>query len=268
MNEDIIIFNQLEGIKIFKRLCPSCNKELIYKTKGALKTAADRNSKCLSCSVKGENNGFYGKKHSNEVLDKISINTKKVMQEKFSGENAPMYNKTFYEIWIEKYGKEEADLKLIEYKKKQSINSSGENNPMFGKPAPKGSGNGWSGWYEGFFFRSLMELSFIIDNLDKISTAESKKYKIEYELNGVKRNYFPDFIIENKIIEIKPQKLWKTLENSVKFEKAKIWANENGYEFLILDYPKKQKSVIQNLVTQEKIKFTNRYKIKYDQYKQ
>ncbi|MBR4316812.1 MAG: hypothetical protein IKP65_07630 [Alphaproteobacteria bacterium] len=44
---------------------------------------------------------------------------------------------------------------MIELKKKYSEKSKGKNNPMYGKPAPKGSGNGVSGWYKGWFFRSL-----------------------------------------------------------------------------------------------------------------
>jgi hypothetical protein len=36
---------------------------------------------------------------------------------------------------------------------------------MYGKPSPQGSGNGWSGWYKGKYFRSIMELSFIVEYL-------------------------------------------------------------------------------------------------------
>ena len=37
-----------------------------------------------------------------------------------SGENGPMYGKYFYDMWVIKYGKEEADKKMQKYKEKQS----------------------------------------------------------------------------------------------------------------------------------------------------
>ena len=41
-----------------------------------------------------------------------------------------MFGKSFYDIWVEKYGIEIADNKMVEYKKKQSLNNSGELNNM------------------------------------------------------------------------------------------------------------------------------------------
>jgi hypothetical protein len=42
-------------------------------------------------------------------------------------------------------------------------------------------GNGWSGWYKEYFFRSLGELSFIISVVERFGfnavSAESQKYK-------------------------------------------------------------------------------------------
>jgi len=51
---------------------------------------------------------------------------------------------------------------------------------MYGKPAPIGSGNGWSGWYKGWYFRSLLELSFMINVIERFKmswqNAETKKH--------------------------------------------------------------------------------------------
>jgi hypothetical protein len=52
-------------------------------------------------------------------------------------------------------------------KKKMSDSISGEKNFWFGKPSPVGSGNGWSGWYKGWYFRSLLELSFMIKVIER-----------------------------------------------------------------------------------------------------
>lgn len=80
---------------------------------------------CKSCRNKGESNPMFGKKWHDELKIDRSI--------KYSGENNPMFGVSLYNNWLNKYGKEEADIKLIKYKQKHSIMNSGENNPMFGK---------------------------------------------------------------------------------------------------------------------------------------
>jgi len=57
-----------------KRNCPSCGKELFYKTKCGFDKANSNNSKCHTCSSSGENNGFYGKKHSKQLKSNFSKN--------------------------------------------------------------------------------------------------------------------------------------------------------------------------------------------------
>ena len=59
-------------ISSFKRNCPKCNKEILYSRKDALKRAENQNRLCLSCSITGEKNGFFGKHHSKETLNFIS----------------------------------------------------------------------------------------------------------------------------------------------------------------------------------------------------
>jgi hypothetical protein len=49
----------------------------------------------------GENNPFYGK------------------GDLISGEKNPMFGRSFYDVWVEKYGKEVADKKLEEFKEKK-----------------------------------------------------------------------------------------------------------------------------------------------------
>lgn len=61
----------------------------------------------------GNKNPFYGKGHL------------------ISGEKNPMYGKTFYDVWVEKYGKDVADKKKEEWlnkkKKKNGINNNNNN---------------------------------------------------------------------------------------------------------------------------------------------
>lgn len=187
---------------------------------------------CRKCGYKklskrnsGENNPFYGEKHSKECLEHLKELRSK--RPKPTGKRLEALRKCMiengkkkgslsnFECWKRKYGLEEANLRQERFIKKNSERNSGKNNPMFGKPSPKKSGNGWGGWYKQHYFRSLHELSYIVNNLEKNdlkwTTGESKKLKIKYVFNGNDRNYFADFLVENKyLIECKPKKLWKT----------------------------------------------------------
>lgn len=287
----------------FKRNCPKCNCEITYKSKYSLINANKKNSKCKSCGlkeimtdevkkrmserVKGENNPmfgktgnlnpFFGKKHTEETKKKIidgrdySVYKTEEFRQKISklskGNNNPMYGKSVYDVWVEKYGKEIADEKMIEYKKKQSLNNSGEKNSMYGKPAPINSGNGICGWYKGWFFRSLLELSYMIFVIERFNldweSGESEKYKIKYEVDGVKRNYFPDFVINKKyIVECKPKKLNLTSINQTKFEFAKNYCDDNGFIFKTRDIPKIKQENLSEMVNNGLVVLTNKWKNK------
>ena len=287
----------------FKRNCPKCDCEITYKSKYSLINANKKNSKCKSCGlkeimtdevkkrmserVKGENNPmfgkfgelnpFFGKKHSKETKIKMhenrdySVYKTEEFRQKISklskGNNNPMYGKSVYDVWVGKYGKEIADEKMIEYKKKQSLNNSGEKNSMYGKPAPINSGNGICGWYKGWFFRSLLELSYMILVIERFNldweAGESEKYKIKYEVDGVNKNYFPDFVINEKyVIECKPKKLWKIKINEVKFKFAKDFCDKNNLIFKIKDITKLKKPELLNLISNGDVVLTNKWKDK------
>lgn len=85
-----------------------------------------------------------------------------------------------------------------------SEKASGKNNPMYGKPSPLMSGSSFSGYYKDFHFRSLPEYYFIKRHeCDGIKSAEVT-HKIALS-NGT--TYHPDFIIGDRLIEIKAD--WK-----------------------------------------------------------
>jgi hypothetical protein len=125
----------------------------------------------LSLKHSGENNPNFGGKYSHGFAD-----------------NNPLPKGSTYE---EAFGVERAN----EMKAKISEKTSGSKNGMYGRPQPHGSGNGWQGWYKGDYFTSFLELSFMIACECKgivYETLSSKKaYAIQYELDGVVRNYFP-----------------------------------------------------------------------------
>jgi hypothetical protein len=183
------------------------------------------------------------------------------------GKGNPMYGKSVYEVWVKKYGKNIAETNMSKFKKLQSKLNSGENNSMYGKPSPKNSGNGICGWYKGWFFRSLLELSYVVSVIERFNldweNGESEKYKISYEIDGTKRNYFPDFVIGGKyMVECKPKKLWEIKINKIKFKFAKEFCNKNGLIFKITDISKIKKPYLLELISIGDVVLTNKWKDK------
>lgn len=269
------------------RKCPSCETEVEYKSPISYKKAVRLNKPCKKCSSKeranrpeekrrmreiasqsGEKNPFYGKKHTEETKEKIG----KKISVLSSGENNGMYGRSIHDVWIEKYGKEIADEKLLITKKKHSENNRGKRNPMYGKPLSQGSGNGWSGWYNGWFFRSLRELTYMVNVIERFNlsweSAETNKWKIQYEdYNGQIRNYFPDFIIEGKyMVEVKPKRLWGS-DTVIRKQKAAIeFCSDNELKYKIIDVGTLSEDKIKELYNKKELKFTEKYEQKFKEY--
>ena len=287
------------------RRCPTCGKTIEYKTIYNLKNAERDERQCKSCGIKssiteerrenmrirvlgennpmfgkfGELNPFFNKTHTKESKMKMIENKdysvykteefKEKMSKLSSGKNNSMYGKSVYDIWVKKYGVEIANNKLKELKLKQSKNSSGKNNPMFGKPSPIGSGNGWSGWYKGWYFRSIKELSYMIYVIERNGiewvTAESNNFKIKYlDYKNQERTYTADFILNGKyLIEIKPKKLWKSDLVTRKQESAIRFCDDNNLIYKLRDVPSLTFEEIKKLYLTNIIIFTERYNKKF-----
>jgi len=263
---------------MFKRICYECSKEISYGSKSAKIRADNLESVCKSCCKLEKRNGFYGKKHKKSTIKKISeISSKQIRSEKskksqsakMSGSKNSMYGKTLYDHWVDKHGKEEANKKYKQMVSKQSEKAKGKNNPMYGKPSPQGSGNGWCGWYKRWFFRSLRELSYVINyleenNLEWIS-AEKKKFTIPYkDWDGTSRTYRADFFVDNKkLVEIKPNRLKQAVTNRLKAQAAKKFCKKNGYEYEIVEAKRMKDDQILDLYEKGLIKFIDRYDKKF-----
>jgi hypothetical protein len=290
--------------KKYFRECPLCQKMLGYTRKKNRNTAERKRQICGSCRSKeiqrrpeiilckkkmgilfkekysGKGNPFYGKRHTEETKKKVaktkaSRDYPAYKTEEFKeksrrlGKLNGMYGKTVYGVWIEKYGKEIADEKQGELSKKLSKNSSGKNNPMYGKPTPQGAGNGWSGWYKGWFFRSLKELSYLIKEIEgknkKWRTAETKDLRIEYiDYKGDQRTYTADFLVEEKeLIEVKPSKLKKSLTVRLKAKAARKFCKRIGLVYKIKDVKVILEKDIKKMYENKVIKFTKKYEEMY-----
>ena len=261
----------------FTRKCPICQKEMSYTINSNCKQAEKKKTNCLSCGQKVYQNSDSG------ILQRQKISKNYKETGKYAGENNPaygvskygkdnpMYGRSVYQSWIEKYGKEIADQKMDEYKKKQSINTSGKNNPMYGKPTPQGSGNGWSGWYKGWYFRSLHELSYMIGTIEKNNlkweSADTKNLRILYIDNGKEKTYCADFLIEDKyLIEIKPKRLHRSQSVLAKAAAAEAFCKERGLQDELKDPEKLPMETIVELYNSDTIKLLPRYEAKMKEY--
>jgi len=262
------------------RNCPRCNSIIKYTTIYNYQHAVDNNSLCKIC--KGET-AFLGKKHSKETRMRMSKNSNKAFsqtneyrekQRKGSlGKKNPMYGKTLYEVWVKKYGKDEADIKLSQYKKNKSIETSGKNNPMYGKPTPKKSGNGISGYYKNWFFRSLLELSFMINIIERfnfswISCEQPTHLKIPYKgIDEQDRNYTPDFILNKKyLVECKPRRLWNSIQVLIKKNAALSYCNTHSLKYKLIDVPKLNSVKLTQLIKAGKIQLSKSGIKKYEKF--
>lgn len=268
------------------RECSKCKNEIVYARKNSYIDAIENNSLCSKCSFtddlkkersekyKGDGNPFFNKEHEQETKKMIAnkllgVKTGKNDKKSLKGKSNPMYGKNIYDIWIENCGEEIAETKMNELSLKRSLNSSGENNSMYGKPSPIGSGNGWSGWYKGWYFRSLHELSYMVGVIERFNieweSAEKKAWSIKYiDWDGKKRTYFPDFILEGKyMVECKPKRLWNSETNKLKKEAGDKRCKELGLIYKIVSPRILTDKEICFLYNNGEIKFLDRYEEKF-----
>lgn len=267
--------------------CLECDNLINYKMLASYKTSIKRSKKfgiCSSCLKKGERNPFFNRKHSVESMNKMvetsnnSEDRRKYYEKIRSKEyreylsdwmknNSPMKGNSYYKIWVKKYGVGVADEMNRECSLKKSLK--GEKNYWFGKTPPFGSGNGWSGWYKGWYFRSLLELSYMVNIIEKNNmnwvSGESNDFKIIYEHNNTIKNYFPDFILNNKyMIECKPKKLWKTNLIINKKNAAEEFCKKNGLIYKLREVPKMSDDEILLLYQNGELVWIDRYKVKFE----
>lgn len=268
--------------KTYLRICPKCDGEITYATKYSFEHGIKNNSQCKTCLAQAKlqkiheeiRNGdrlplFQGKSHTETTKDKIRNHpNQKLVHDHHNYKNRSMpagadhhfTGSSFVQCWINKYGQEHADQLLTEYKNKKSIAMSGEKNHMYGKASPQGSGNGISGWFNGMFFRSLLELNFLVTchKLNyNVRSAECKEFQVKYPGIDFERNYYPDFILNDKyIVECKPIRLVQTINNQAKIKAAmEKWGSE---KFKVISPPKFSIYRIPKLIEEGLIKLTER----------
>lgn len=155
---------------------------------------------------------------------------------------------------------------------KEKLGHKGSKNPQFGKPAYNGGGNGWSGWYKDEYFRSLKELSFKVNYIERFNfeyrSMERITDAIPYlDWKGNLRNYFPDFLINNKyVVEIKPKSLWNSKEVLSKKQAAVEYCLKNNYIYKTIDPIQIELNTLLELYKTGLIRWLDRYRVKFEDY--
>ena len=66
-----------------------------------------------------------------------------------------------------------------------------------------GLGRGHKGWYKGIWCDSSYELAYVYDCLEKGLSIRRNTERFPYVWEGVEKGYYPDFIVEEDLVEIK-----------------------------------------------------------------
>lgn len=197
-----------KDIKKFKVKCFICNKYVILSN---YPTTNKNNYECSSCRQIGEKNPMFGKKHTDEF--------KKIKSNKNKGINNPMYNRSVYDVWVNKFGKKIADEKMKKFKYKMSSVTKGENNGMYNKTY-------YDIWVEKYGEDIAKKKNNILKRKHKDWLIENKKHHIKMIINSHKKRYRKtsiEKIIENFLIE-----------NNINYKYNFI--DKYQYDFLLKDF--------------------------------
>lgn len=132
----------------------------------------------------GKHKIAWNKGLTKETSESVRIGSEKIKQKYISGELVGSFKG--------KHHTEESRAKIRSFALKQKLGGLIE-----------GAGRGKKGYYKGFWCDSSYELAYVIYCLDHNIQIERCKEYFEYEYQGQKHRYYPDFIVNDEIVEIK-----------------------------------------------------------------
>jgi hypothetical protein len=266
--------------------CSVCNNETTYRNLG-VGYLSNCSTKCrgLNKNIKRDTN--KGKKQSKETIEKRIKNTnqiikeenrKKTMLNKYGFDNPTKISHIKDKMSKSLTGKkqnrtEEWQKNIINSKKKNgtlkhtdetknkisnSVNTHYLNNLDREKYiTTSDKTKHLSGWYKGLYFRSSLELSFLINNKDIVfKSCETNKYGIKYEINNKIKIYYPDYTDGEYIYEIKPTNLLNFSNNPIKINTGKKYYGEKYKVITEKESPYVTKELIFNLIENEEVFLT------------
>ena len=199
---------------VYKRNCPKCNRELVYKSGRNLQIAEEANSSCRKCrtqtketrekisvSVKslgqsGRNNHFFGKHHSDETKKKIK--EKRALQV-FSDETRNKLSESH-----------KGKICSEESKKKISIANKGK-----------------LSWIKGKHHSEETRKKITLANIGKRRTDETKK-----KISVTKKQHWQNPIIRKRFYDALSKTKWIKVRSDVgQLEMIERW-NLLGFNFI------------------------------------
>jgi hypothetical protein len=87
-----------------------------------------------------------------------------------------------------------------------------------------------------FYYRSSWELKYMefLEKDSNISTYQYESIKLPYYYRKDKKWYIPDFIVGNRLIEIKPVYMMNKKRNIAKFSSARLYCQQNNMTFEVI----------------------------------
>lgn len=212
--------------------CYYCAKNKILKFSYALRYGYLTNKKyiCQSCNKAGSKNPFFGKKNSDSTKEKISKANKghkrwlgkkhstetckkisKSVSTSITGKGNPMYGKSVYDVWVDKYGKEEADKKqtrTVEKIKSTHAGKSQEEKDMISRKIKerqlanrnKDPINYRTSKQKAAYASLYANSKFKKNRIEKIVENYLIEHNIPYQYSIIMSKFQFDFLIENRIV--------------------------------------------------------------------
>ncbi len=196
-------------IDYFKVICDECGSETKLKN---YPTGSKITYLCNVCGNSGNRNPMYGKKWTDEL--------RKLRSEKYKGKNNPMYNRSIYDVWLEKYGKVIADEKMAIHAKNASNNSIGCKNGMYGKTF-------YQQWVK-LYGEKIVNLKLEISNKKKSDWLKNNHEQLKKMIINSHKKPYRKTEIEKTIEKF-------LLENNIK-HKYNFLLDKYQYDFLLYDY--------------------------------
>lgn len=243
----------------YEHECPLCGKIKFYETLRRKIIADKHGSKCTSCAAKTAK--FNPFRDGMDLSYRKNENFRKSCSRK-GAQNS--FSKGLKQLFIEKYGQETAEKKWEERRKKLSNAFKGDKNPMYGISPKIGAGRGLSCKYKGIYFRSLLELSYFVQIIErfklKFQSAEIKDLKIKYENEkGIRKTYSADFLIEEKyLVEIKPKSLHNTKTNILKKNAAEYFCAQRNLVYKMTHVSLLKKEILEKMYNDRILSFDDK----------
>lgn len=206
----------LNDFNLLNKRCNRCNEPILFEKR--------RNNFCnhscaASFTLKGrkviysdkgmENLKKIGRKHAKNLLIGTEINKNKLQ---IIAKNCIICQNQFL---VRSKSKNKKTCSPECLKNHQSLNNARQG--TYGK----------CGYYKGVFCGSTWELAFLVFNLDKGKDIKRCELTFKYNLEDGSHTYFPDFIMDNIIYEVKSREYGSLVEKNEAVIKA-------GYEIVMI----------------------------------